>query len=83
MAQRKTKIPVHAGYGHTCGECAIGEWNTNNFNYKGEPFQIYCEHATYAYSKRSACFTCFDNTDACENFKAGERPGWRTKGGRV
>ena len=83
MAQRKTKIPVHAGYGHTCGECAKGEWNTDCFNYIGEPFQIYCEHSTYAYSPRRACGTCFDNTPACECFKAGERPSWRTKGGRV
>lgn len=83
MAKRKTKSQANAWDGHTCGECANGEWNTDCFNYLGEPFEIYCEHSTYAYSPRRACGTCFGNTPACECFKAGERPSWRTKGGMV
>ena len=77
MAQRKMKSQVHAWDGHTCGECAKGEWNTDCFNYRGEPFQIYCEHSTYAYSPRRACGTCFDNTPACEHFVQGKRGGWK------
>lgn len=67
----------------TCGECGCGEWCTNSFDYRGEPFMIYCEHSKYAYSRRRKCGTCFSDTAACECFKAGERPSWRTKGGRV
>lgn len=67
----------------TCGECKRGEWNTDSFNYRGEPFQIYCEHSTYAYSKKRACGTCFDDTPACECFEAGKRPNWITKGGKA
>ena len=80
LKKKEIEKNKHAGCGHTCGECAKGEWNTDCFNYMGEPFQIYCEHSTYAYSPRRACGTCFDNTPACECFKAGERPIWRTKG---
>ena len=81
-ASMRVKVEKTETKGHTCGECAKGEWNTDCFNYRGEPFQIYCEHSTYAYSPRRACGTCFDNTPACECFKAGERPSWRTKGGK-
>lgn len=66
-----------------CGECRLGEWNADSFNYKGEPFMIYCEHSTYAYSKRRACGTCFGNTRACTKFEEGEKPNWREKGGAV
>lgn len=71
MKIKVTKSNTHAGTGRTCGECAKGEWNTDCFNYRGEPFQIYCEHSTYAYSPRRACGTCFDNTPACSQFKEG------------
>jgi len=79
MAQRRVKSPAHAGCGHTCGECARGEWRTDNLNYRGEPFQIYCEHSTFAYSQRRACGTCLDSTPACECFKIGERLNWKKK----
>ena len=84
MAKKKEiEKKKHAGSGHVCGECAKGEWNTDSFNYKGEPFQIYCEHSTYAYSPRRACATCLDDTQACKLFKAGARANWKTKGGMV
>lgn len=82
-ASMRVQKPKEVAERRTCGECEKGEWNTDCLNYRGEPFQIYCEHSTYAYSPRRACGTCFDNTPACECFKAGERPNWRTKGGRV
>lgn len=74
MAQRKTKSPVHAGDGHTCGECAKGEWNTDCFNYRGKPFLIYCEYSTYART-RDGRGVCYDNTTACENFIVGKKGG--------
>ena len=80
---RARKVVTHADTGRTCGECRCGEWCTNNFNYKGEPFMIYCPHSTYVYSRAKGCGTCFDNTAACAKFDEGERPNWRTKGGRV
>lgn len=80
---RARKVVTHAGTGRTCGECKCGEWYTDSFNYKGEPFMIYCPHSTYAYSRSHGCGTCFDNTDACAKFDAGERLNWKTKGGKV
>lgn len=80
---RARKVVTHAETVRTCGECKCGEWNTDSFNYKGEPFQIYCEHSTYAYSKLRECGTCFDDTPACRLFQEGERANWRTKGGRI
>lgn len=67
----------------TCGECKCGEWCTDSFNYKGVSFMIYCPYSTYAYSRRRDCGTCFNDTPACTKFEAGDRPNWRTKGGRV
>ena len=72
MAQRKMKSPVHAGDVHTCGECCRGEWNMNNFNYNGKPFMIYCEHSTYAKTKDGRG-VCFDDTEACNQFKEGKK----------
>ena len=66
----------------TCGECGRGCWNEWNLNYKGNRFYGYCEHATFA-KTRDGRGLFLDNSPACECFKAGERPNWRTKGGRV
>lgn len=83
MKRKVTKANTHAGTGRTCGECCRGEWCTDSFNYKGEPFMIYCPHSTYAHSRSHGCGTCFDNTVSCAKFDAGERPNWRMKGGMV
>lgn len=61
--------------GYTCGECAHGEWNDVHFDYKGQPFLIYCEHSQYAYSPRRQCATCYSDTAACEHFIEGKKGG--------
>lgn len=58
--------------GRTCGECAQGCWNMENLNFKGRPFLIYCEHATYARNKMGR-WVCLDNTPACERFIEGAK----------
>lgn len=62
----------------TCGECARGEWNMENLNYKGCPFLIYCEHTDYARQPNNGRRVCFDSTPACDKFTPGTK-----KGGRV
>ena len=54
----------------TCGECALGEWNMENRNYKGEPFIGYCEHAKFGHSKDDRG-VFLDDTPACLFFEAG------------
>ena len=72
MAQRKTKSQAHALDGHTCGECARGEWNTENRNWKKEVFFGYCERATFARTPDGRG-VFLDNTPACELFQAGAK----------
>ena len=67
---------------HTCGECALGCWNLENRNYKGEPFFGYCEHATFATSKDGRRVFLDDNP-ACDAFLAGEKENANEKGGKV
>lgn len=81
MKKTKTKAAqVHAGTGHTCGQCAHGRWNLDCRDYQGRPFLIYCEHATYAYSPREKCNTCYGDHQACAHFIQGEK---KTKGGQL
>lgn len=82
MAQRKTKSPAHAGTGHTCGECARGEWNTKNLNWKMEVFFGYCEHATFARTPDGRG-VFLNDTPACECFLVGEKLNVKKKGGSV
>lgn len=70
---RKKIIKSHAGTGHTCGECMLGIWNEDNFDYQGKPFLIYCIYATYAYNKRAGMPVSMSHHDACPNFVQGER----------
>ena len=72
MAQRKTKSQAHAWDGHTCEECARGEWNTENRNWKKEVFFGYCERATFARTPDGRG-VFLDNTPACELFQAGAK----------
>lgn len=58
----------------TCCECALGEWNMENRNYKGEPFIGYCEHAKFGHSKDDRG-VFLDNTPACTFFEAGMKKG--------
>lgn len=67
---------------HTCGQCALGCWNLENRNYKGDPFFGYCEHATYAVRKDGR-HVFLDNNPACDAFQAGEKENAKEKGGRV
>lgn len=69
MRTAKKSAPVK---GRTCGECAQGCWNMENLNFKGRPFLIYCEHATYARNKRGR-WVCLDNTPACVKFIEGAK----------
>ena len=69
---RKPAAPVHAGTGHVCGECARGEWNTENRNWKKEVFFGYCERATFARTPDGRG-VFLDNTPACEIFQAGAK----------
>ena len=80
---RKPAAVQHAGTGHTCGECVNGRYNLANFNYDGKPFMIYCENGERGYSHIEKSNVTYADCAACECFKAGERPNWRTKGGRV
>lgn len=80
---RKPAAVQHAGTGHTCGECVNGRYNLANFNYEGKPFMIYCEHGERGYSHVEKSNVTYAYYAACECFKSGERPNWRTKGGRV
>ena len=75
MAQRKTKSQAHAGTGHTCGQCALGECNMENRDYTGAPFLIYCEHGTQGYSKRVRSFVTYKDCDACEHYQQGQMKG--------
>ena len=58
----------------TCGECALGEWNTENRNFKGDPFIGYCEHAKFGHSKDDRG-VFLDNTPACTFFESGMKKG--------
>ena len=72
MKRKGARVNMHAGTGRTCGECCRGEWNMNNFNYKGKPFLCYCEHSTHAKTKDGRG-VCYDNTEACRQFKDGSK----------
>lgn len=80
---RKPAAVQHAGTGHTCGECVNGRYNLANFNYDGKPFMIYCENGERGYSHIEKSNVTYADCAACECFKAGDRPNWRTKGGMV
>lgn len=56
----------------TCGECARGEWNTKNRNWKKEVFFGYCEHAKFARTP-DVRGVFLDNTPACDLFQAGAK----------
>lgn len=71
----KKKIETHAGTGHQCRECRQGKWNDHCFNWRGEPFVIYCEHGQKGYSPVNACNVTYIDTCACKFFEAGPREG--------
>lgn len=68
----RVKVEKTETKGHTRGECRRGCWNEENLNYKREPFMIYCEHSTYAHTKKGEG-VCFYDTPACECFEKGEK----------
>lgn len=72
---RKPAAPVHAGTGHTCGQCEHGYWNKENRDYTGAPFIIYCYYGRQGYSKREKQFVTYKDCDACEHYKQGKREG--------
>ena len=73
MAKKKEiEKKKHAGSCHVCGECARGEWNTENRNWKKEVFFGYCERATFARTPDGRG-VFLDNTPACELFQAGAK----------
>lgn len=70
MKQKEIK---HAGTGHECRECRKGEWNDHCFNWRGEPFMIYCKHGEKGYSPAKGCNVTYGDTRACSFFDKGER----------
>ena len=80
---RKPETPTHTGTGRTCRECCRGAWNMSNFNYKGKPFMIYCEHGERGYSHVDKLNVTYEDCAACENFKAGDRTSRKIKGGNI
>ena len=67
MARQQIK---HAGTGHTCGECARGEYSKKHCNRAadGHFFLKYCEFSRWA-RNRDGQHVCLECSAACENFK--------------
>ena len=68
--KRPVKAPTHRGTGHTCGECSLPCWNTENRNFKGEAFIGRCCWSNYGRIINGAGVV-YTEREACEHFGAG------------
>lgn len=71
---KKRASKEHAGAGHTCGECKLGEWAKRELDVNGLPFMAYCHKGKGGYSVRKMCNVTLRESDACDAFCAGSKP---------
>ena len=74
VANKKRVAKEHAGAGHTCGECKLGEWAKRELDVNGLPFMAYCHKGKGGYSVRKNSNVTMRSSEACEEFCAGSKP---------
>ena len=74
VANKKRVAKEHAGAGHTCGECKLGEWAKRELDVNGLPFMAYCHKGKGGYSVRKNSNVTMRSSEACDEFCAGSKP---------
>lgn len=67
-ASMRVQKPKEVAERRTCGDCARLDPNTENLNYKHEPFMGYCPFGTRGWNKARAKGVTYYLNDACAHF---------------